>query len=353
MPRRLLRSGAAERTERSRQRRSSSSGGRRRAHRAALPGAALAALALALGGCTAERPGEEPEAPSVAPEEASADPALAAACTGFWGDPDYAGPLSREVLDRAGSAPEVGPSDPGFYAMTGDDVEDLFADAPEGARAAAAELADWFRTQPERGAESDREAFADAFEGVAAGCQDVSVAALWVAGGGEAGAKPAALVCADVFDTPGTLTHFANSNVLTSNMFKLVGLSPRKVPSGRTDDLRATAELLDAQITAVDDDAVRTALEQVRAPFVDALDGDTWSDGLQDPLDQLSTACAEQGYHAPAPAEEGGDAVVGAPAPEDAPATEDAPVPEVASGPADGRPAHFALLPAPSNGATA
>ncbi|MFI8775685.1 hypothetical protein ACIGH6_01175 [Brachybacterium paraconglomeratum] len=347
MPRRLLRSGAAERTERSRQRRSSSSGGRRRAHRDALPGAALAALALTLGGCTAERPGEEPEAPSAAPEETSADPALAAACTEFWGDPDYAGPLSREVLDRAGSAPEVGPSDPGFYAMTGDDVEDLFADAPEGARAAATELADWFRTQPERGAESDREAFADAFEGVAAGCHDVSVAALWAAGGGEAGAKPAALVCADVFDTPGTLTHFANSNVLTSNMFKLVGLSPREVPSGHTDDLRATAELLDAQIAAVDDDAVRTALEQVRAPFVDALDGDTWSDGLQDPLDQLSTACAEQGYHAPAPAEEGGDAVVGAPAPEDAPARADA------SDPADGSPAHLAALPAPSNGATA
>ena len=59
------------------------------------------------------------------------------------------------------------------------------------------------------------------------------------------------------------------------------------------------------------------------------------------------SACAEQGYHAPAPAEEGGDAVVGAPAPEDAP------VPEAASGPADGRPAHFAPLPAPSNGATA
>ncbi|WP_231881019.1 hypothetical protein [Brachybacterium sp. sponge] len=328
---------------RSRQRRSSSSGGRARAHRAALPGAALV---LALGGCATEGPGEEPEAPSAASEEADADPALTAACTGFWGDPEYARPLSREVLDRAGSAPEVGPSDPGFYAMTGDDVEDLFADAPEGARAAATELADWFRTQPERGAEADRDTFADAFEGVAAACQDVSAAALWAAGGGEAGTKPAALVCADVFDTPGTLTHFANSNVLTSNMFKLVGLSPREVPSDRTDDLRATAELLDAQITVVDDDAVRTALEQVRAPFADALDGDTWSDGLQDPLDQLSTACAAQGYHAPAPAEEGGDAVVGAPAPADPSA------PAAADGPADGSPAHFAALPAFSNGAT-
>ena len=102
-----------------------------------------------------------------------------------------------------------------------------------------------------------------------------------------------------------------------------------------------------AEVAAVDDDAVRTALEQVRAPFVDALDGDTWSDGLQDPLDQLSTACAEQGYHAPAPAEEGGDAVVGAPAPEDVPARADA------SDPSDGSPAHLAALPAPSNGATA
>jgi hypothetical protein len=279
-------------------------------------------IALALAACTADEAPDVSTAADGAAEatQASADPSLATACTAFWGEPDYADPLSREVLDRAGSAPEAGPSDPAFYAMTGDDVEAVFADAPAAARESAATLAEWFRTEPERGEDTDLDAFARAWDGVAGACRDSSAAALWADGPGEAGTKPAALVCADVFDTPGTLTHFANSNVLTSNMFKLVGRAPQQVPQGRADDLRATAELLAAEITAVDDDAVRAALEEIRAPFADALDGDTSSDGLQDPLDQLASACVARGYDAPAPAEDGGDAVVGAPAAVGAPA---------------------------------
>lgn len=350
MPRRILRSGAAERTERSRQRRSSSSGERPGGSRRLRAVAPLAGLAIALAGCTADggTPAPAEPAATAAPSaQGRSDPALAAACGGFWGDPDYSGPLSREVLDRAGSAAQIGPSDPGFYAMTGDDVERLFEDAPQEARSAAGTLADWFRSEPERGADADLDAFAAAWSDVADTCRDVSAAALWAAGAGQDGTKPAALVCADVFDTPGTLTHFANSNVLTSNMFKLVGLSPREVPAGRTDELRATAELLAAQIAAVDDDAVRAALEQVRAPFADALDGDTWSDGLQGPLDRLSGACADQGFHAPAPAEEGGGAVVGAslPAPGRAAALDEDP-PDLSSRPS-------VPLPDLSNGATA
>ena len=91
----------------------------------------------------------------------SPDPALASACGEFWGDPDYAAPLSRVVLDRAATAPEAGPSDPFFYAMTGDDIEAVFGDAPEQARTAATDLAQWFRTQPEKGSEADRDAFGD------------------------------------------------------------------------------------------------------------------------------------------------------------------------------------------------
>jgi hypothetical protein len=290
-----------------------------RTARAAAP---LLGLALALGGCAADGGPAEPAVSSgtgALSTQDPADPALAAACATFWGDPDYAEPLSRQVLDRAGSAPEVGPSDPDFFALTGDDVETAFEGAPQDAREGALTLADWFRTQPERGADADLPAFAAAWAQVATSCRDTSAAALWASGGGEAGAKPAALVCADVFDTPATLTHFANSNVLTSNMFKLVGLSPREVPAGRTDELRATAELLEAQAVAVDDDAVRAALEEIRAPFTDALDGDTSSDGLQGPLDRLATACADRGYHAPVPAEEDEGAVVGASAPSSAP----------------------------------
>src|SRR5699024_2686640 len=158
-----------------------------------------------------------------------------------------------------------------------------FEEAPAQARQSAGALSDWFRTEPERGAEADLDAFRNAYEGVADSCRETSAAARWAVGPGEDGAKPAALVCADVFDTPGTLTHFANANVLTSNMFKLVGLSPREVPADRQQDVRDTADLLSAEIAAVDDDEVRAALDQVRAPFLDALEGDTWSDGLRDP----------------------------------------------------------------------
>jgi hypothetical protein len=298
-----------------------------------------------LAGCTADDAEPQPTPTAQEPVDTareSVDPALAEACTAFWGDPDYTDPLSREVLDRAGSVSAAGASDPGFYAMAGDNVEDAFRDAPEQAREAAGELADWFRTEPEHGPDADLDAFAAAWEAVAGTCADSSAAALWAAGEGEPGTKPAALVCANVYDTPGTLTRFANSNVLTSNMFKLVGRTPQQVPQDHTEDLRAVDELLEAEIEAVDDEAVRAALEEVRAPFADALDGDFSSDGLQDPLDRLATACVATGYDAPAPSEDdGGGAVVGAPASSTAPAPRTAPV-----GPAP-------TLPAPSNGAPA
>lgn len=229
----------------------------------------------------------------------SPDPALASACGEFWGDPDYAAPLSRVVLDRAATAPEAGPSDPFFYAMTGDDIEAVFDDAPEQARTAATDLAQWFRTQPEKGSEADRDAFGDLWQGLAAECADVSAAASWAADPEQEGDKPAALVCADVYDTPGTFTHFGNANVLTSNMFYLVGLSAQQVPADRLEDVQATADLLEREIDRVDDDAVRAGLEQVRAPFQQALEGDLWSEGLREPLTELGSACDDAGYRAP------------------------------------------------------
>lgn len=262
---------------------------------------------MLLGACTTSAPedssaasdaGGDPAASST--PDAPEDPALGEACTEFWGDPDYADPLSRTVLDRAGSAPESGPSDPYFYAMIGDDIEATFEGTDEPAQQAAAGLAEWFRTEPERGRDLDRDGFATAWEGAAEACASSSEAAAWTVAPGEDGSKPAALVCAQVFDTPSTLTHFANSNVLTSNMFKLVGLSGRTVPGDRMDDVEATDQLLAAQIAAVDDDGVRSALEQVRAPFQDALEGDTWSDGLSEPLGALGGACDAAGYSAPA-----------------------------------------------------
>lgn len=280
--------------------------------------APLLGIALLLSGCAAAAGPEQTSAgptgtgSDTAAETTPADPALGEACATFWGDPDYTDPLSREVLDRAASAPDVGPSDPFFYAMTGDDIDAAFESAPAAAQDSAGVLAEWFRTEPELGAEADEEAFHSAWAGVAGSCQEVSAAASWSVAPGESGAKPASLVCADVFDTPGALTHFANGNVLTSNMFKLVGLSPREVPGDRMDDVQSTSELLIAEIDAVDDEAVRHALELVRAPFQDALDGDTWSEGLQGPLDELGTACGAAGYSTPELGETENDAVVGA-----------------------------------------
>lgn len=275
----------------------------------------LLGAGMLLTGCTGADRTAEPtaSAPGSTSTQAAADAAaLGTACATFWGDPEYIDPLSRTVLAQAASAPEIGPSDPGFYALTGDEVDTAFEGAPTQARQAAGALSDWFRTEPERGAEADLEAFRSAYEGLAGSCRETSAAARWAVAPGKDGTKPAALVCADVFDTPGTLTHFANANVLTSNMFKLVGLSPREVPAGREQDVRDTADLLSAEIAAVDDEAVRAALEQVRAPFLDALEGDTWSDGLRGPLSELGTACEAVGYSSPEIGEGGDDAVVGA-----------------------------------------
>ncbi|WP_241237290.1 hypothetical protein [Brachybacterium saurashtrense] len=283
-----------------------------------LRGAAVVSATLLLAGCGAGAPGGPAgdgasDGTAATSPSSAADPALAAACTDFWGDPDYTAPLSRIVLDRAATAPEAGPSDPFFYSMTGDDVEETFAGAGEGAQQRSAALAEWFRTEPERGAEADVDAFRAAWEDVATLCREQSAAAQWALGPGPEHTKPSALVCADVFDTPGTLTHFGNANVLTSNMFKLVGLSPRAVPAGHEEELRATSELLAAEAAAADSVDVRDALAQVRAPFEDALAGDDWSGGLRDPLGRLGEACEAAGYAAPGVGEmDDSSAVVGA-----------------------------------------
>ncbi|MBP2410745.1 hypothetical protein [Brachybacterium fresconis] len=306
MPRTTSGSGTADRTDTVliRQCRSSSSGLLRRRVRAI---SALLGASMLLAGCSTAGGGDPEETSRAAPgatgpaatDASTAEPELADACRTFWGDPDYTAPLSRVVLDRAATAPEAGPSDPYFYATTGDEIEMTFAEASADAQAAATDLAGWFRSEPEQGQDADLDAFAAAWDAVAASCAGSSAAASWALHPGDDGTKPAALTCADVFDTPGTLTHFANANVLTSNMFKLVGLSPRTVPADRMEDVQDTSDLLAAEIAAVDDDAVRTALTEVRAPFQDALAGDLRSDGLRGPLTDLGTACEAAGYASP------------------------------------------------------
>ena len=161
-------------------------------------------------------------------------------------------------------------------------------------------LADWFRTEPARSADADLDAFHSAWEGLAGSCQEVSAAAQWAVASGEDGTKPAALVCADVFDTPGTLTRFANANVLTSNMFKLVGRTP--APSRRIGRRMCRTPTICSPPRSLrwTMQAVRAALTAVRAPFQDALEGDTsFRRAAASRLTELGTACKAVGYSSP------------------------------------------------------
>ncbi|MFC0675584.1 hypothetical protein [Brachybacterium hainanense] len=276
--------------------------GSRRRLRHAVGAGLLGALLLAA--CAPDgTPPQEPTTASEAPASTSGtapvlDEASVLACRTYWGDPDYATPLSRVVLDRAATAPSNGAADPMFYSMTGDDVEAAFADAQPGLRESASAVAGWFRGDAAAGESADLGALQAELGELAAGCAPASPAAAWFAAPGEPGTKPAALTCADVFDTPGTFTVFANANVLTSNMFKLVGRAPQSVPADRLDEVEAVLGILDQEIEAVDDDAVRAALEQVRAPFADAVGGDLSSGGLQGPLEELGRTCGDAGYDA-------------------------------------------------------
>lgn len=267
----------------------------------------VVASALLLGGCsgipgpdagpsegTSDAGGDGIGSDSGSAGGADEEAADSEACTSFWGDPHYTHPLARDVLDRVATAPENGPSDPMFYSFTADDIDDLFEGDP--AAAEAGTVSDWLRTQPERGEQADLDAFEQAWDDLADTCGGSSDAAAWHAEPGEDGTKPAALVCYEVYDEPQALTHFGNANVMTSNMFALVGLGPKTVPGDRMDDVQRSAEVLATQIDAVDDDAVREGLEEVRAPLADALDGSTASPGLQEPLDRLATACTDAGY---------------------------------------------------------
>lgn len=230
-----------------------------------------------------------------------------ASCLDFWGDPDYQDTVSRTVLDRAATARAEGADDPMFYALTGDDVDAVFEQAQGDVDAAASELAGWFRSEPERGQEADLDAFVGAWESLAAACAPASQAALWASGQGEDGTKPGALVCADITDTPSTLNVYANANVLTSNMFDVVGLYPRTVGEDQMDLVRGTDEILAREIAAVDDDAVRSALEEIRVPFRNAIDGDRNSPGLQESMRTFGDACGAAGYDIPPMTESGQD----------------------------------------------
>lgn len=233
----------------------------------------------------------------------STDPSRTAACTRFFGDADYHEAPAWRVLEGAAAitSTDDGPSDGSPATAVASGVETAFADAPEDTREAAADVATWLRTAPAPGEHADLDAFAVTWQGLAESCTPDSAAATWAAGHGQQGAKPAALVCAEVFTAPSTLSVFADREQVALHLTSIAGASPQAVPTSAATEVAEASDLLTAQSVAVDDPAVAAALREVRTPFQDALQGDLDSPGLHDPLTELGAACTAAGYDVPDP----------------------------------------------------
>lgn len=239
----------------------------------------------------------------------SADPSRTTACTRFFGDADYHEVPAWRVLEgaaviagTAGTGPsDGGPSDGSPATAVASEVETSFADAPEDTREAASDVATWLRTAPASGQHADLDTFAVAWQGLAESCTPDSTAATWTAGHGQQGAKPAALVCAETFTAPSTLSVFADRDQVVPHLTAIAGASPQTVPASAATEVAEASDLLTAQSVAVDDPAVAAALREVRTPFQDALQGDLDSPGLHDPLTELGAACTAAGYDVPDP----------------------------------------------------
>lgn len=276
---------------------------RRRFRGFTAPMALVASALLLMAGCNTTATGGEPSdggssAASPSSPAENIDPAVALACETFWGDPDYGNRLIRDVLDRAATATTDGTGDPYFYSLAADDITETFANTPDEARAVADALAGWFRDQAPQGATADTAK--PLIDDVASLCAPSSPGATWfLQADGAAGTKPAALVCADIFDTPNTYYAFGNSNVLTSNMFRLVGLGPAWIPTERMGDVEWTRDFLATQGSLADDPAVAAAIAEVQAPLDDALAGNQNSPGVGRQLESLGQACGNAGYRAP------------------------------------------------------
>jgi len=234
----------------------------------------------------------------------STDPSRTTACTRFFGDADYHEAPAWRVLEGAaviaGTA-GAGPSDGSPATAVASEVETAFADAPEDTREAAGAVATWLRTAPAPGEHADLDAFAGTWQGLAESCTPDSTAATWTAGHGQQGAKPAALVCAETFTAPSTLSVFADRDQVVPHLTAIAGASPQAVPVSAATEVAEASDLLTAQSVAVDDPAVAAALREVRTPFQDALQGDLDSPGLHDPLTELGAACTAAGYDVPDP----------------------------------------------------
>lgn len=260
--------------------------------------AALSSLLL-IAACTgpggqAQKPAEQ-QSPS-ASSTATEDPATKAACLDFFGDPDYLSPKAYEILGLAGSVAESTDGDTQFFASGADTLRTVFQDADDSVRTDVEPLMAWFQDEAPKGSKADMGAFADAYRGVAAACSGYSQAAAFDADPANSGKKPAKLVCSELSTKPQTLGVFGTANVLPSEMFRVVGLSPRTVSADDMDTVKRVNDYLEQQKRAVDDEGVAAAIGEIQKPFTAALDGDMDSPGLRDAMDQFGSACSSAGF---------------------------------------------------------
>lgn len=245
-----------------------------------------------------------PSAPSASTTQATEQttdavgPATEYECQQFFGDPDFAAPAANDILAMGASSLTQGASDPEFFAGTADTVTQAFAESESASvKNAAEDLAEWFRSEPAKGENANLDSLESAYRELAKQCAPASVGAAWESGElNEDGTKPATLVCSQITIQPQTFTHYRNPNVLTSNMFYIVGLYPRTVVPEDLETVKNTLAQLEEQARLVDDDAVREALIEVEQPFRDALDGDMNSPGLREPLTKFGQACDAAGF---------------------------------------------------------
>lgn len=264
-----------------------------------LAASTLALLCLAAG-CTspAAPQGQQTSAPTTTVPAPTLNAATTHACTAFFGDPDYSAPGVDGVLAAGASALEIGGTNQMLFDQAAEDVRTTFAQSSPGVRAAADGVVTWLATEPAKGKDANVSALKKDLEDLATQCAPASTGATWMSptAAKKDGTKPAALVCADIAARPQLLTHFGNGNVMTSNMFRLVGLSPRTVKKKDMEAVSATLELLRAERKAVDDPGVAKALDGIAKPFADAEAGERNSAGLRAPLAEFGAACDAAGY---------------------------------------------------------
>lgn len=235
---------------------------------------ALSGALLALSGCVTTTISTGDPSTTAPTATGTADAGPPSACAEFFETPSYESSVFFGVLLSAGGSGDVTSVDR--------DVASAVDRIADGAHEGASEDLRTISRAAVRDASLDD--LRTAVTNFGSDCSaEGDTTAAYAIGEGEAGAKPADLTCADVLSKPQTLTVFANSNVLPSNSFKIVGMSTSRVKDqGKAD---AVAEDLQAEIDATSDPELKRMLTDLRQPFLGE------GSGVKAPLGEITTYC--------------------------------------------------------------